>query len=104
MNVTPERAEKALRYLAETDEDVALAKSRVSACEYLLKRKEAHGFLSASGNIEERRSIARTSDEYSEACKEYTDALTAYEHLKAKRETERLVWETWRSINASQRG
>ena len=103
MSVSLERAEKALRYLAETDQEIAEARADVSRAEYILKRREATSYLSASGTQEERRSIARASDDYEQASETYTKALAAYEYLKAKRETERIVWETWRSLESSRR-
>lgn len=103
MSVSEERAEMSLRYMAETDNEVAEAKAELEAAEYILKRIEAREFLSESGSVKERESKARVSKAYEDGYKAVTAALAKYERIRAKRETERLVWETWRTGEASRR-
>jgi len=104
MSISDERMERALRYLAETDELVAEAKTQVARCEYLSKQVRARVFLTATGDtVRERECMAETSQEVSEVDGELAKAILAYEKLRAKRTTEELVTECWRSINANRR-
>lgn len=101
--ITEERAEQAINYLSETDEDVANAKADLARAEYILKRVEAREFLCATGNVKERESKARASNEWDAASQDVTTALATYERIRAKRESERIVWDTWRTNEASRR-
>jgi len=101
--ITEDRLQKALTYLAETDEELAQLKANVERAEYLKKRVRAAVFLSASGPVEERKAKAEVSQEVENIERDYTRALVAYEHIAAKRKTEALIVDVWRSINANRR-
>lgn len=101
--ISDERMEKALKYLATTDEEAAEAKTQVSRAEYLAKRVRARQFLLAEGNIEVRKATAETSQEASSADEELANAILAYEKIRARRTTEELVIEVWRSLGANRR-
>ena len=101
--ISQDRLEKALRYLAETDEQVAEAKGDILRLENLIKRVNYRLFLSASGSVEARKAEAGKSEETARLEEELVSALVRYESLRAKRETESTVVEVWRSLNASRR-
>lgn len=101
--VSDERMEKAMRYLAETDAKSAVLKADVARHEYIKKRKRAIVFLSATGSVEERKAKAEVSDEVEKAENDYTKALEESEAIGAKRKTESLIVEVWRSCNANRR-
>lgn len=102
--ISDERMEKALKYLAQTDESTAEAKAEVARCEFLAKRVRARQFLLAEGSsVEARKAIAETSPEVEEVDSKLVEAILAYEKPRTKRTTEELVVETWRSINANRR-
>jgi hypothetical protein len=101
--ITEDRLQKALTYLAETDEELAQLKANVERAEYLKKRVRSAMFLSASGPVEERKAKAEVSQEVENIEHDYTRALVAYEHIAAKRKTEALIVDVWRSINANRR-
>ncbi len=101
--ISDERLQKALTYLAETDEESAMLKTDVERQEYIKKRTRAIGFLSAAGNVEERKAKAEVSDEVESAEHDYTRALQKHEAMAAKRKTEALIVEVWRSCNANRR-
>lgn len=102
--ISDERLSKALTYLAETDEEAAMLKANVERGEYIKKRVRAAEFLSADGkSVEERKAKAEVSKEVEAAEHDYTRALQAYEHIAAKRKTEALVVDVWRSISANRR-
>lgn len=97
------RMEKAMDFLAETDEVLAQLKTNVRRAEYLLKRKEAHAFLSCEGSVKLRESAAKVEADVVEAYDAHTDAMEQYEIVAAKRETEALIIEVWRSLESSRR-
>lgn len=102
--ISDDRLQKAMTYLAETDEELAQLKANVERAEYLKKRVRAAGFLSAPGkSVEERKAQSEVSQEVEDVEHDYTRALVAYEHIAAKRKTESLIVEVWRSINANRR-
>ena len=101
--ISEDRLEKAMRYLAETDEELAEAKGEVLRCEQLLKRIQYRLFESADGSIELRKAKAGMSAETARAEEELVSAIVKYEGLRAKRDTESTVVEVWRSLNASRR-
>jgi hypothetical protein len=101
--VTRERMEAALDALARTDEQIAEARTEVKRQEYVLKRKEAHAFLSCTGGVKERECLARVDADVISAYNAHTDALEKYERLAAKRQTEALIIDVWRSLESSRR-
>jgi hypothetical protein len=94
---------KALQYLATTDEPCANLKAEVARKEYLCKLAESKAFMLADGPIEKRKAEAKSSLPVQEAQDEYFQAIAEFEKVKAKRETESLVCEVWRSLNANRR-
>lgn len=94
---------KAMRYLAETDEPCAELKAQVARKEYLTKLAESKAFMLADGPVEQRKADAKTSEPVQAAYDEYFNAIAEFEKVKAKRETEGLVCEIWRSISANRR-
>ena len=101
--ISQQRLEKALTYLAETDEPLAEAKGEILRLENLIKRVNYRLFLSAEGSVEARKAAAGKSEETAKLEEELVSATVRYEGMKAKRETESTIVEVWRSINASRR-
>lgn len=94
---------KALRYLAESDQQIAEAKAKLKADEIRLKITEAQEFLSADGSVAERQAKAKASDAFLNAVGEYENAYADYEILHAKRERAQTMIDVWRTIEASRR-
>lgn len=101
--ITSERLEKALQYLATTDAETAEAKADVERCIYRCKHARALEFQGADGSVEARKASAETSQSVQQAEDRRIEAIVKFEKLKAKRETEGLVIEVWRSLNANRR-
>lgn len=97
------RCSKALHYLADTDEECAVLKTDVQRKEYALDLAKRRVFLVADGNIEERKARAECSPDVQTAIAAHLDALVAFERVKAKRATEAMIVDTWRSVNANRR-
>ncbi len=102
--ITPERRDQAIHYLAGTDEELAYAVAHVARTEYIAKKKRQLIFLhSTAKTVAERQAEADTHPEVVEAMDTHFEALRHREHLRNKRKTEELVWETWRSENSNRR-
>ena len=103
MRVTDERAEKALRYLAETDEPAAEAKAEMERAEFAAKAVKDALFKRLDGSVADRQAEAGSSDEYAAAMDRYFRCVQMWEGVRNKRQTEALVCEIWRSVQANQR-
>lgn len=101
--ISDERLQKSLKYLAETDEPCAKAKSLLVGLDHQLKTIKAVSFTTASGTMAEKEAKAYASQSYREHVAKIEQATYDYEILRNKRLTEELVVECWRSINANRR-
>jgi hypothetical protein len=101
--ISEERLEKALVYLATTDQEAADLKVSYLRQEYAADLARKRIFLLSEGNNEERKAKAETSAEVQERQTDYFGAIEAYERVKAKRATEELIVEVFRTLEASRR-
>jgi hypothetical protein len=101
--ISEERLSKALTYLAETDELAAELKANVSRQEFLAKRIRAKQFLLNEGSVELRKAKAETSNEVGDSDTLMVDAIVAYEKVRARRETQSLIVDVWRTLQANRR-
>ena len=93
--ISDERAEKALKYLVETDESCALAQSHWEALHQLRHQAEGYSVKEKSQN---------TADgTFSAFIDKVQEARNNYLRMKNKRNTEALVIEAWRTVNANKR-
>jgi hypothetical protein len=98
-----ENRDRAMEYLAETDELAASLKANEVRTEYLAKVAEALAFRMCEGSVEAKKAEAKTMPNVLEAWKEHFQAIQDYELVKAKRARAVLVVDTWRSVNANRR-
>lgn len=102
--ISNDRLQKALEYLATTDDKCAKAKSLMIGLENQIKTVKSIAFLQADAKTAtEREAIAYASETYREHINKHEVATYEYETMRNKRLTEELVVECWRSINASRR-
>lgn len=101
--ISDDRAEKALKYLAETDRPCAEAKVNAERMEFKAKVTKQTIFKIADGSIADRTALADTSTDYATAMEAYFAALQEYAQMANKRQTEAFVIEVWRSVNANRR-
>jgi Asp/Glu/hydantoin racemase len=94
------RLQKALTYLAETDEPAAALRADVERAEFKAKAVRDAVFLAMTGTVAERTSLAGTNKEYTAAMNDYFEALRVSDAMKNKRSTETIVIEAWRSLNS----
>lgn len=101
--ITQEKAEEALMYLANTDEEYARAKARLKRLEKLEKQVRGAAFLQAEGTQGKREAEAFTSDEWKMFVADFEDATLNCERLGNKRDTAATVIEFYRTLAANQR-
>ena len=103
IGLSDERAEKALKFLAQTDEECAALKAEAERAEFRAKAIRDTVFRHAEGSVADRTAYAGSCEEYSAAMDDYFAQLRKYEAMRNKRSTETIVWDTWRSIQANRR-
>jgi hypothetical protein len=101
--ISEERAEKALRYLVDTDEPCALAKAEMERAEYGWKATREAVFTHAEGTVAERQAIAATHHATKEAHERYCAAVALYSKMANKRDTEKIVLDMFRTLSANRR-
>ena len=101
--ITDERMETALRYLVDTDNLSGDLKAEVARKEYAAKLARARIFLMSEGSVEARKAQAEVSADVQAAEEELAKAIVADTRTQARRKTEVLVIDTWRSQNANRR-
>jgi hypothetical protein len=100
--ITLEAVEAALTYLGETDNDYAMAKARFLYETQNLKTQRSLAFLeNTQGTVADRQAHAETSPVFRQACTDYRDSAYEFERVKAKRQHQALIVETWRSISSA---
>jgi hypothetical protein len=100
MLINEGRLQKALTYLAETDEPAAALRADVERAEFKAKAIKDAVFLTKVGSVAERQALAGASSEYNDAMQDYFEALKQSDAMKNKRITEAIVIDTWRSLNS----
>jgi hypothetical protein len=101
--ITDARAEKAIHYLAETDEAAAIAKVETARLEDEIKATKAAIVLRVEGSVAVREALAETHENTKAARKEYYDQLLIHERYYNRRKTEERITELWRSVNSNRR-
>ena len=101
--ISDDRAEKALRFLVDTDESCALAKAEVERAEFIFKRTKEAVFTFSTGTVAERQAEAIQHADTLAANDKLVEAIAAYAKIANKRDTERIVMDTWRTIQANRR-
>lgn len=101
--ISDDRAEKALRYLVDTDEPAAQAKANMERSEYAYKRAKEMVFIHAEGTVAERQATAAMHPKVKEAHEHYVASIALYGHMANKRDTERIVLDMFRTLSANRR-
>lgn len=100
MLINESRLQKALTYLAETDEPAAALRAEMERAEFKAKAVKDAVFLTCVGTVAERTAISGTNKEYTAAMNEYFESLRLSDAMKNKRSTESIVIDCWRSLNS----
>lgn len=97
------RVERAVNYLAETDEPAAKAHTLYDGLERQTKTIAGLAFKGTTGTVAEREATAHTSESYQAHLKKIEDAQLDWEIYRNRRNTAEMLIEYWRSLNANRR-
>src|SRR5882757_3886166 len=103
MIVTDKEVERAIRYLEQTDAEVADWKVAVMRAEHMVDVTESTVYQAASGSIEDRKRFAKASPEVMIKQEELFRAVRNHEVIRAKRKRAELMVELWRTLSANRR-
>jgi hypothetical protein len=101
--ISQDRLEKAMHYLATTDEEAARLLADMERKEFRAKAVRDAKIVHGQGGLGERTAAAGCDPAYTEAMEEYFAAVLAFNAVKNKRLTEALVVDVWRSMSANRR-
>jgi hypothetical protein len=104
MNVSDDRLDKAMAFLAQTDSEFAEWRGAMLRAEYMAECAESLAYAAITeGSVEDRKRAAKVAEPVKQAMENYFKAVVEFERLKARRTREVLVVELWRSVNANRR-
>jgi hypothetical protein len=101
--ITLEKVEGAMGFMAETDEPYAVAVTDLESSDIRRKRVRARVFIESEGTVAERNAEAEVHQDTEAADEAYASALLRKETLKARRQRAELVIDLWRTLSANQR-
>lgn len=96
-------AEKALRYMVDSDEEFARAKTLYDALSEQRKSIAALEYGKLTGSAAEKNQQALASEVYQLHLQAIRDAQIEFEILRSKRLTNMCIIDMWRSVNSNQR-
>ena len=101
--VSQDRMEAAMMFLAETDIPAAKAKGRVKALDQYGRSVKAFGFLEATGTVAEREAKSYTTDKWKQHIDNVEQAVIDAETLDNQRASAMGVRDVWRTLQANRR-
>jgi hypothetical protein len=103
--ITRDQAEDSVRKIGETDHAYAEAKTEVERATWLCKhtRAIAYEMTDRESKVDERKNAVERSEIVVGAEERRIKAVLAFETIKAQRETQALLIEVWRSVEATRR-
>ena len=101
--ISEERLEKAITYLAHTDEEAAKAKALSKKLEKIERIIRGEAFLKATGTVAEREAKAVTSQDFRDHVAYAENCWVDTELLDNKRHTEEVIVDVWRTMSANLR-
>ncbi|GAF68011.1 unnamed protein product [marine sediment metagenome] len=104
MIISDDRLETALKYLASTDPKIGQLKANLEELEDHKKIKYAICYCDAVGDtVADRTQSSYTDQRYIDHIDEMATIRIQYEQLRAKRHTQEIIIEVWRTLQANQR-
>jgi hypothetical protein len=101
--ISEERLEKAITYLAHTDEPAANARALCKKLEKMDRIIRGEAFLKADGTVAEREAKAVTSQQFRDHVAYAENCWVDSELLDNKRHTEEVIIDVWRTMSANLR-
>ena len=101
--ISQERMESAMMFLAQTDIPAAKAKGKVKALDQYGRTVKAFGFLEATGTVAEREAKSYTTDKWKQHIDNVEQAVIDAETLDNQRASAMGVRDVWRTLQANRR-
>jgi hypothetical protein len=101
--ISEDRLEKAMIYLAHTDEEAAKAKALCKKLEKMERIIRGEAFLRAAGTVAEREAKSVTSQQFRDHVAYAENCWADSELLDNKRHTEEVIVDIWRTMSANLR-
>lgn len=101
--ISQARMEKALIFLAETDEKAAELQANMERMDYKAHAVKDALIKHGEGGLGDRTASAGCDQTYLDAMEDYFKAIAAYNAVRNKRRTEELVIDVFRTMEASRR-
>ena len=101
--ISQDRMELAMMFLAETDIPAAKAKGKVKALDQYGRTVKAFGFLEATGTVAEREAKSYASDKWKQHIDNVEQAVIDAETLDNQRASAMGVRDVWRTLQANRR-
>jgi len=99
--ITEDRMERALQFLAETDDEFAQWRGQVLRSEFSAECAESLAFKALEGGVEEKKRALKLLPEVQTAWENHFKAVVGFENCKARRARAVLTIEVWRSLNSA---
>ncbi len=103
MLITEDRLERALTFLASTDDQIGELRGEMLRTEHMHEVTEALAFKSLEGSVEDRKRGAKADQSSMEAFAAHVRATVEYEKLRARRQREVLIIDIYRTQESSRR-
>ena len=101
--ISQDRMEAAMMFLAETDIPAAKAKGKVKALDQYGRTVTAVGLLEATGTVAEREAKSYASDKWKQHIDNVEQAVIDAETLDNQRASAMGVRDVWRTLQANRR-
>ncbi len=101
--ISQDRMESAMMFLAQTDIPAAEAKGKVKALDQYGRTVKAFGFLEATGTVAEREAKSYTTDKWKQHIDNVEQAVIDAESLDNQRASAMGVRDVWRTLQANRR-
>ena len=101
MNDYFKKAEKALDYLQQSEQEFAELKAKHQAMDKRRSIVRASCFLDSEGTAAERKEKAENHPDYRQAVNDWQKAMEDFYLVDAKRERANLIIEMYRSVNSA---
>lgn len=102
--ITNENMEKALTYLAESEEEYANLRASKDLEGKRLEITLSSGIIDSNSTTQAGKKVdAQNSRDYKETVEQYQDLLEAFYLIDAKRKRAEILIDTWRTLEASRR-
>lgn len=101
--ISQPRMEKALVYLAETDEEAAELQADMERHEFKARAVKDALIKHGQGGLGDRTAAAGCEQAYMDAMEAYFQSVAAFRAVANKRHTEEIVIDVYRTLEASRR-